>query len=177
MRSYGAAGTDESRLQLANWSSRLEEFHDIRLSIQLQLCINEGNDDLKALLHALNAHDEERIRKSLADVQALVVSMIEEKRDDFTASAEKILMRALEIAGPEYSPHVVSDHATWRRGYVLRGRTKVAGQILVHDGLVIVRARNGLQVEFPAGEVSTPVYVDPAPDASDGAAPPLDAPR
>lgn len=50
-----------------------------------------------------------------------------------------------------------------RRGHVLKGQTRIEGMILEKDGVIVVRQRNGIELEFDAKDVSAPVYDPPAP--------------
>jgi hypothetical protein len=51
------------------------------------------------------------------------------------------------------------DHP-WRQGYVLKGDLKIEGKIQDRGDRIVIKEKNGIELEFAPGEVSRPVYTD-----------------
>jgi hypothetical protein len=94
MRAFGTAGTDEAQKALKRWSKKLDEWKEVRLAIQLQIYISQGNDLLRALVRAKESHDYDLGHAAFQRVLALVGTMRGEEREEFHRNAEAIEVRA-----------------------------------------------------------------------------------
>jgi hypothetical protein len=97
---YGEAGTAEVRKTLARWHGRFSELGEVRLSIQLQVYINDGNRLLRELS---DADDDASLDEAFRQLKQLTESMREEEREVFHRNADALILRGQSLyeAGKE----------------------------------------------------------------------------
>ena len=85
---------DKVAANLKKWEKKLDEWKEVRLAIQLQIYINEGNEYLRAMLKAKQNEKFDEVFEQFANVKALVEKMRHEEREEFHRNADAIFIRA-----------------------------------------------------------------------------------
>jgi hypothetical protein len=93
MTDYKKIGLEKVQLKLKQWEKKLDEWKEVRLAIQLQIYINEGNDYLRAMVKAKQVEKFEDIFENFAQIKGLVEKMRHEEREEFHRNADAILAR------------------------------------------------------------------------------------
>jgi hypothetical protein len=94
MDQYPKDGSAAVRKKRVSWNKKLEEWKEIRLAIQLQIDINDGNALLRAMVKAKERGDYDAVETGFAGVERLVERMRREDREEFHRNADAIFVRA-----------------------------------------------------------------------------------
>jgi tetratricopeptide (TPR) repeat protein len=98
MTEYGEAGTEEVRRKLEKWNVRLAELGEVRLSIKLQIYINEGNRHLRGMQDAIREEQFDAALEHFARIEAVVEDMRNEEREVFHRNADALHLRGQSLA-------------------------------------------------------------------------------
>lgn len=98
MAEYGQEGTEEVRKKLEKYNQRLQELGEVRLSIKLQLYINEGNHHLRAMADGISAEDYDSALDHFTEIEEIVEQMRNEERPVFHRNADALEIRATSLA-------------------------------------------------------------------------------
>lgn len=93
MNEFGAAGTAEVRKKLERFNQRLQDLGEVRLSIQLQVYISEGNQYLRAMAEAIRADEYDQALEHFTRIEELCDQMRAEEREVFHRNAEALYLR------------------------------------------------------------------------------------
>lgn len=94
MTDYKRVGVEKVQTKLRQWEKKLDEWKEVRLAIQLQIYINEGNDHLRNMVRARQNERFEEVFENFAAIKVLVEKMRHEEREEFHRNAEAIQLRA-----------------------------------------------------------------------------------
>lgn len=98
MTEYGEDGTEEVRRKLEKWNQRLSELGEVRLSIKLQIYINEGNRFLRNMQDAIREEQFDVALENFARIEAVVEDMRNEEREVFHQNADALQLRGQSLA-------------------------------------------------------------------------------
>ena len=98
MTEYGEDGTEEVRRKLEKWNQRLAELGEVRLSIKLQIYINEGNRFLRNMQDAIRDEQFDVALENFARIEAVVEDMRNEEREVFHQNADALHLRGQSLA-------------------------------------------------------------------------------
>lgn len=98
MTEYGEDGTEEVRRKLEKWNQRLAELGEVRLSIKLQIYINEGNRFLRNMQDAIREEQFDVALENFARIEAVVEDMRNEEREVFHQNADALQLRGQSLA-------------------------------------------------------------------------------
>lgn len=93
MSAEGPLGTEVVRERLAAWRERLQDLGEVRLSLQLQMQISEGNHLLRAMADAIREDRFADAAASFQRIEALAETMRTEEREVFHRNAEALYLR------------------------------------------------------------------------------------
>lgn len=93
MNEFGSSGTAEVRKKLERFNQRLQDLGEVRLSIQLQVYISEGNQYLRAMAEAIRADEYDQALEHFARIEELCDQMRAEEREVFHRNAEALYLR------------------------------------------------------------------------------------
>ncbi|HZU98963.1 MAG TPA: hypothetical protein VFF73_19805 [Planctomycetota bacterium] len=94
MVDYKKNAPERVEQNLKRWEKRLDEWKEIRLSIQLNVDITKGNNYLRAMVKAKQAEKYDQVQELFGEVKGLCESMRKEDREEFTRNADAIYLRA-----------------------------------------------------------------------------------
>lgn len=98
MNEFGQAGTDEVKKKLEKWNQRLQDLGEVRLSIKLQVYINEGNQHLRAMADAIRDETYDVALERFARIEEIVADMRAEEREVFHRNADALFLRGQALA-------------------------------------------------------------------------------
>jgi len=98
MSDYGDLGTEGVRRKLEEWNQRLDDLGEVKLSIKLQVYINEGNQHLRAMHDAIREERYDAALQRFQEIQEIVADMRDEERDVFHRNADALELRGQELA-------------------------------------------------------------------------------
>ncbi len=93
MNEFGSSGTAEVRKKLERFNQRLQDLGEVRLSIQLQVYISEGNQYLRAMAEAIRADEYDQALEHFTRIEELCDQMRAEEREVFHRNAEALYLR------------------------------------------------------------------------------------
>jgi hypothetical protein len=97
MTEYEKPGVEKSPGKLERWMKSLDEWKEVRLAIQLQIYLNQGNQGLKALVTASKAIRYAEGLEAYTELQKVVARMRGEEREEFHRNADAIAVRAEKV--------------------------------------------------------------------------------
>lgn len=98
MNEFGQAGTDEVKKKLEKWNQKLQDLGEVRLSIKLQVYINEGNQHLRAMADAIRDETYDVALERFARIEEIVADMRAEEREVFHRNADALFLRGQALA-------------------------------------------------------------------------------
>jgi hypothetical protein len=138
---YKRSGTDKVSSKLRTWEKKLGEWREVRSAIQLQIYVNQGNELLRALVHARNESDVAGARAAWDELEQLVAKMRAEEGEGVKRNAD-----ALEMRGSSLLDAVLANLSR----FVLKsGRTV--------EGVLIKTTETEYRVQVRSGEISIPI--------------------
>lgn len=94
-----AEATPQVREKLSVWQQRLEDLGEVRLSIQLQVLIADGNVHLRRLADAVRREDWDLAEAAFAKATQIVEELRAAKHEVFLRNADALQLRADELIG------------------------------------------------------------------------------
>ncbi|MDC3378918.1 hypothetical protein OAX78_01370 [Planctomycetota bacterium] len=98
MTAYGEGGGDVVKAKLRRYEARLQDLGEVRLSIKLQVFINEGNEHLKTMADSIRSEEYDVALARFEEVKELCELMRAEEREVFHRNAEALFLRAKGLA-------------------------------------------------------------------------------
>ena len=98
MNEFGQAGTDEVKKKLEKWNQKLQDLGEVRLSIKLQVYINEGNQHLRAMADGIRDENYDLALERFARIEEIVADMRAEEREVFHRNADALFLRGQALA-------------------------------------------------------------------------------
>lgn len=98
MNEFGQAGTDEVKKKLEKWNQKLQDLGEVRLSIKLQVYINEGNQHLRAMADGIRDENYDLALERFTRIEEIVADMRAEEREVFHRNADALFLRGQALA-------------------------------------------------------------------------------
>ncbi len=98
MNEYQQIGTQEVKKKLEKWGDKLRDLGEVRLSIQLQVFISEGNQYLRAMAEAIRNDEYDAALDQFKQIEELCEQMKAEEREVFHRNAEALYLRGKALA-------------------------------------------------------------------------------
>lgn len=98
MNEYQGIGTAEVKKKLEKFGQRLNDLGEVKLSIQLQVYIAEGNQHLRAMADAIRTDQYDQALDRFVQIENLCEQMRGEEREVFHRNAEALFLRGKALA-------------------------------------------------------------------------------
>jgi hypothetical protein len=98
MNEYQGIGTAEVKRKLEKFGQRLNDLGEVKLSIQLQVYIAEGNQHLRAMADAIRTDQYDVALDRFVQIENLCEQMRGEEREVFHRNAEALFLRGKALA-------------------------------------------------------------------------------